>query len=174
MKTVMITRIALLPLSLLPATSARQASPPAAQDCRAAEHRQFDFWLGTWDVTEHDKPAGTNTIEADLKGCVVVEHWTSARGGHGTSLNFFDRRTKAWYQTWIDEQGGALRLKGGLDHGRMVMQSEPMPNSSGGSSIEKITWSPEADGTVRQLWQSSADHGKTWSVAFDGRYRRKK
>jgi hypothetical protein len=170
MKMLIQIAIGLLPLSVLSARTAQQPPPPPAkQDCKAAEHRQFDFWLGTWDVTQKDKPAGTNIIEADLKGCVVVERWTSASGGHGMSLNFFDRSTGSWYQTWIDEQGGALRLRGGLDHGRMVMQSEP-----GGTSIEKITWTPGADGTLGQLWESSTDNGKTWSVSFDGHYRRKK
>ena len=40
-------------------------SPP--QNCSTAEHREFDFWVGTWDVIVQDKPAGINQIEADLK-----------------------------------------------------------------------------------------------------------
>jgi len=37
---------------------------------------------------------------------------------------------------------------------------------------DRITWTPRADGTVRQLWETSAD-GKTWSAIFDGLYSRK-
>ena len=29
------------------------------------------------------------------------------------------------------------------------------------------------DGTVRQLWESSADGGSTWQAVFDGLYRKK-
>ena len=36
---------------------------------------------------------------------------------------------------------------------------------------DRITWTPNGDGTVRQLWESSTDGGATWSVAFDGTYR---
>ena len=39
--------------------------------------------------------------------------------------------------------------------------------------IERITWTPNADGTVRQHWEQSTDGGKTWTTAFDGLYRRK-
>ncbi|HEY8232894.1 MAG TPA: hypothetical protein VIJ10_09535, partial [Vicinamibacteria bacterium] len=87
-------------------------TPPAPQNCTAPEHRQFDFWIGDWEVTVGGQPAGTNRIAEDLKGCVLVEQWTAKGGGRGSSLNFYDRRTRAWHQTWIDEQGGALRLEG--------------------------------------------------------------
>jgi hypothetical protein len=38
----------------------------------------------------------------------------------------------------------------------------------------RIAWSPQPDGRVRQLWETSADDGKTWKVGFDGRYVRAK
>ena len=142
---------------------------PSTPDCSAPEFRQFDFWLGSWNVTVQGKPAGTNVIESSMKGCTLIEHWTSAGGGRGTSLNFYDRRTKAWSQAWIDEGGNALHLKGGLADGRMVLQSDPQTTPKG-VVVQRITWSKEADASVRQLWESSNDAGKTWSVAFDGKY----
>jgi hypothetical protein len=36
--------------------------------------------------------------------------------------------------------------------------------------VQRITWSREADGSVRQLWESSSDGGRTWTAAFDGIY----
>jgi hypothetical protein len=36
----------------------------------------------------------------------------------------------------------------------------------------RITWSREADGTVRQVWEQSAD-AKSWTTVFDGRYVRR-
>ena len=41
------------------------------------------------------------------------------------------------------------------------------------TTLNRITWTPNKDGTVRQLWEASTDQGKTWQVAFDGLYRRK-
>ena len=75
-----------------PAQPPAQAAPPAAPkrpDCSAPERRQFDFWLGKWSVTAAGKPAGTSHIESVMKGCGILEHWTSAGGGNGTSLNFY-------------------------------------------------------------------------------------
>jgi hypothetical protein len=33
----------------------------------------------------------------------------------------------------------------------------------------RITWTPNADGSVRQHWQSTDDAGR-WTTVFDGRY----
>jgi hypothetical protein len=159
------------PLAFGVQSSGDQPAPaaPPRQDCTAPEHRQFDFWIGEWDVVAQGTTAGRNRISADLKGCVIVENWTAKGGGRGSSLNFYDRITRVWYQSWIDEQGGALLLKGGLRDGRMVLQSEPVPNPKGDSTVQRITWTPEENG-LRQLWESSADGGKTWKSVFDGKY----
>lgn len=51
----------------------------------------FDFWLGEWDVHMEDGlNAGVNSITKEQGGCVLIERWTSVRGGSGISLNYFD------------------------------------------------------------------------------------
>ena len=40
--------------------------------------------------------------------------------------------------------------------------------------VNEITWTPNADGSVRQHWRISADGGKTWTTSFDGKYVRVK
>ena len=63
----------------------------ASVPCSAPENRQFDFWLGEWDVTTPDgKLAGTNRITRILSGCALREEWSGAGGIRGTSLNVFD------------------------------------------------------------------------------------
>ena len=40
--------------------------------------RQFDFWLGEWDCTwvhDGDRCTATNSVYADLGGCVLVENF---------------------------------------------------------------------------------------------------
>jgi hypothetical protein len=148
---------------LLPLAAAAQRAP-----CSAPEHRQFDFWIGHWDVFMPDgKKAGENRIEAIEGGCALLEQWTGARGPTGKSLNIYDGERKRWHQTWVDSSGGLLLLDGAFSNGRMVL-------SSGGSPTQRITWTPQGDGSVRQLWQSSEDGGKTWRTAFDGRYVKRK
>ena len=167
------TPLALLAVALVvgapPSLPADTPPPKSPADCTAPEHRQFDFWLGTWDVNQNGKAAGVNRITADLKGCVLVEQWTSASGGRGTSLNFYDRRTTRWHQTWIDEGGNGLLLSGAFADGRMVLSSAP--NKDG--AFDRITWSVQPDGSVRQVWEQTKD-GRSWATAFDGRYVRRK
>jgi len=47
-----------------------------------------------------------------------------------------------------------------------------VPGSERGAP-ERISWTPQAGGRVRQLWESSADDGRTWQVVFDGMYAKK-
>jgi hypothetical protein len=151
----------------------RSADPPpapAAKPCASAEFRQFDFWIGDWDVTTPDgKVAGHNRIEPILGGCALRENWTGARGTNGTSLNVFDAGTRTWRQTWVDDGGSVLLISGRLDGGRMVLEGDA-PAGGGKTTRQRITWTPLPGGRVRQLWSSSADGGKTWKVEFDGTY----
>jgi hypothetical protein len=166
--------LALAALCTLPALAApAQETPPPP--CAGAEHRAFDFWIGEWDVTDPDgAPAGRNRIESILDGCVLLETWEGAQGSAGRSFNMFDARGDGrWHQTWVDGSGGRLDLVGGLDgEGRMVLEGE-RPGAEGGTVRHRITWTPEAGGTVRQHWQASSDAGATWNDLFLGTYRRR-
>jgi hypothetical protein len=162
----MLAAVALAASTPLPAGAADPPPPP----CRAPEHRQFDFWLGHWDVFLPDGTrAGENLIEAVLDGCVLRESWQGRGGLNGTSLNAYDTSDQRWHQTWVDNRGGRLELAGALRDRSMVLVS----GAPGEGTQQRITWTPQADGSVRQLWESSTDGGKSWTVAFDGRYVRK-
>jgi hypothetical protein len=150
------------------------AQAPAAnvnQSCSAAEFHQFDFWEGRWDVFgPAGKLAGHNTIASVQGGCALVESWTGADGGTGTSLNFYDRTDRRWHQSWIGSTGGALRLAGGLKGSGMVLAADPVVRPDGTTVVNRITWTPLADGAVRQVWEVSKDGGREWQVVFDGKY----
>jgi hypothetical protein len=150
-------------------------SPPTPPACRAAEHRQFDFWIGRWEVfTPDGKKAGDNTIEAIDGGCALIERWCGNGGFTGTSLNSWDAQARQWRQHWIDNQGGLLRLAGGLEGGSMVLASSgPDPERPGATLRQRIGWTLQSDGSVRQHWQTSRDEGATWVTEFDGRYVKK-
>jgi hypothetical protein len=156
------------------ATAQEAASQPAAgrPACSVAEHRQFDFWLGDWEVFAPDgKKAGENRIESIDGGCALIERWRGRGGFSGTSLNSWDAAGRRWRQHWVDNQGGVLRLEGRFESGRMVLEGrEPDPAQRGTLVRQRITWTPLASGEVRQLWEQSRDDGVTWTVAFDGRY----
>ena len=155
-----------------PGTATAEDIPMNAPACNGPEHRQFDFWLGRWDVFKLDGTlAGTSRIERAQDGCIVHERYTTPSGYDGQSLNTYDASRKAWHQTWVDNGGTLLLLDGGLVDGKMVLEGATT-GSDGIVTKHRITWTPNPDGTVRQFWEST-DPAGAWTVAFDGLYRRK-
>lgn len=175
-------KLHLFPLAFLTLAAAAQEPPTApAGPCTGPEYRAFDFWVGEWAVTQNGQPAGRNLIESIDGGCALSESWTSAAGNFsGHSLNFYDRTTQRWHQVWVDSSGTVLRLEGGLEDGPelgdgarlQVMVLRGVTRGQDGSTVQnRITWTPNPDGSVRQHWEASSD-GVTWTSAFDGRYAR--
>lgn len=155
------------------ASLAAFAQAPAPPPCPAAEARQFDFWLGDWDVfTPDGKLAGTNRI-AKLYGCVLHESWSNPKV-QGQSFNLYDADRGVWHQTWVDSSGSLLVIEGAMRGGSMVLSDATLPGKKDAKQVNEIAWTPNADGSVRQHWRVSADGGKTWTTSFDGKYVRAK
>lgn len=158
-----------LALLALVAVSAVAQSPPKCDD---PHHADFDFWAGTWNVTDPSgKTVGKNVITKVYDGCALLEKWTSAAGKFaGSSYNAYDRGRDVWHQTWIDNTGNLLLLEGGLSDGAMVLEGT---TAKGDEAVRnRITWTPQENGDVRQVWTVSNDGGATWTTAFDGLYSR--
>lgn len=144
-------------------------------NCCSIKQKAFDFWVGTWQVTNVDgTPAGLNSIVKEEEGCVLRENWTSANASFtGTSLNFYNQNTKQWEQLWIDNSGNHLKLKGNRKDNQMVLSSEEFTHADGQKYVNRITWTINDDGTVRQLWET-LQNKIVKQVVFDGLYRRTK
>jgi hypothetical protein len=156
---------------ILPVVLAAQgAGSPSG--CTAVEHRQFDFWVGDWNVTVQGDQAGTNDVTLEEQGCVLHEHWAGSRGGTGQSFNFYDRVEGKWHQLWVDSGGNYLHLTGAYADGQMRFTGTAA-GPDGKPQAQRLTFFRNADGTVRQLWETSADGRDPWQVAFDGLYRKK-
>jgi hypothetical protein len=149
---------------------AAETSP--ASGCGSAESNQFDFWVGTWRVTENGALAGHNSIQKIDGACALLESWTGAEGVTGHSLNIHDARRKVWHQTWVDGRGALLLLEGSFRDGSMILEGQRPPSDDGKRSMDRITWTPLPSGQVRQHWQVSSDGGAHWTTSFDGLYTR--
>ncbi|WP_051304345.1 hypothetical protein [Calidithermus chliarophilus] len=149
-----------------------QGQPPAG--CKTPEHRQFDFWIGEWDVfSPGGARIGSSTVEGILDGCALVENWQAAGGGGGKSFNAYVVPLKKWHQFWVASNGGTLEMYGTFQNGKMVLET---PSAEGAPLIIRYTWNV-VDGDkdrVRQFSEQSRDGGKTWSPGFDGLYVRRK
>jgi hypothetical protein len=138
--------------------------------CAGDAHRQFDFWVGTWEVTNaQGDVVGANQVTSILGGCVLLEEWQSAGPYSGKSFNIYDAANDKWHQTWVDNGGLLLELDGKLVDGNMVLKGV-RPGRDGATVIHRITWEPLEGGNVRQTWDTSEDDGQTWTTQFDGRY----
>lgn len=189
----MLIALALL-FAVLPRLSALPQAPPAPAapapkpfDCSAPEHRQFDFWIGEWDVVPNPAtiPAGTppppagqkpgrNVIEKAHNGCVLIENWM-ATGQTGQSFNLYDRTSKRWHQTWVDSSGGRHEYWGELKNGNMVFAGEiPLGPASrfAGRRVVRLTFFPMGPDQVRQFLEALNMDG-TWSVSYDFIYTRR-
>jgi hypothetical protein len=150
-------------------TSQSNTQPPAKPCGAKPEYRQFDFWIGEWDVQAGGKQVGTNSVQLILSDCVIFENWTGARGMTGKSFNIYNAAKGKWQQTWVDSTGNVLELYGEFKDGAMRLTGEKH-GPKGGKIIDRITFFPLEGGRVRQLWESSQDEGKTWNTVFDGLY----
>lgn len=158
-------------------TTPRPAPPAAApapgQYCADAAHRQFDFWLGDWNVTSPDgKPLGTNQVTSIMGNCVLQEHWLGAKGMSGTSFNTYSLEDRQWHQMWVTDRGATFQLAGGLQGNRMVMTREI--RDEGSIVVQRWSWEKVSDDKVIQRTEISEDGGKTWKPGFEGIYTRKK
>lgn len=139
----------------------------------SSEARQFDFWVGDWEVfNTQGQKAGTNSVQSFSDGCGLLENWTGALGGDGKSINFYDAGTGKWYQSWIGTGGGSLRYAGNFKDGAMHFEGETM--ASGKKTLQKLTFTKLDENTVRQVFEASNDDGKTWAITTDLKYVRKK
>lgn len=136
-----------------------------------AEHRQFDFWAGSWRVSNEsdDKNYGNNTITIEEGGCLLQERWQSAGGGTGSSINYYDPGDGKWHQLWVDRGASIINIAGNLAEGSMVLSGDIYYLAEGRKADFRGSWTPLPDGTVRQFFEERDADGK-WQPWFDGYY----
>ncbi len=146
--------------------------------CCTEHHKAFDFWEGDWEVYSPDgNKAGENSIIKIQDNCILKENWKSANPNFtGTSFNYYNLKTSQWEQLWIDNQGQVLKLYGNRIDNQMILESEKFKDKDENDIYNRITWTKNADGTVRQLWESITilEEKEAINVIFDGLYKPKK
>jgi hypothetical protein len=162
--------------SLAQEQAAEPATPPESI-CETDEHfRDFDFWVGEWNVYANDEEQtfqGTNSVTRQHDGCLLVENWTSARGGGGSSMNYYDPLEGRWRQLWV-AGGYSIDYTGSLDDGGSMFLNGKINYYKTGRSFKfRGTWTPRPDGSVRQFFEQHDPERNAWTVWFDGLYVRK-
>jgi hypothetical protein len=151
-------------------SSAAQKDPC---NCCSDQHKQFDFWVGEWEVYDHrDTLVGKNTILKLQGNCLLQENWTS-KTMTGTSYNWYNQTDSTWNQVWVDNQGYQLELKGKFRNGRMVMKSKLLKGQNVDRYYNQISWEAKQDGSVVQIWEIYDKENKLIREIFRGIYKRK-
>ena len=168
--------LAVVTLSLL---SAQQTSTAPQNPCAAPQQKQFDFWVGEWDLTWPGEKSGetghgTNSIKRILDGCVVQENFSGADSTHlrGTSVSTFDARSGHWKQTWVDNEGSYLDFAGDFNNGQMILQRE-FSQKDGTRIMQRMVWKNITANEMDWSWEASRDGGMTWQVNWRIHYKRK-
>lgn len=150
------------------------SEPEIARNCQDDEYRQFDFWLGEWDVARSVNGAAEarSSIKRMVRGCAIQETYSTDSGYTGESINWYDPERGLWRQTWIDNTGLVLELSGGLDEmGRMVLQGPARTTSEASQVEDRLSWARREDGQVEQHWDQRAPGEADWRRVFTGYYR---
>ena len=149
---------------------AQTAAPP---NCEGAPYRDFDFWVGEWDVfTPDGKKAGENLITLEENECLILERWTSVSGGTGQSYNYYDLAAQNWRQVWVSA-AATIDYTGGLnDAGAMALEGE-IAYRNGTTAPFRGVWTALADGSVRQDFEQYNAATEEWAPWFTGVYKRK-
>ncbi|MBL0356609.1 MAG: hypothetical protein IPP72_06780 [Chitinophagaceae bacterium] len=149
--------------------------------CSEPVYRQFDFWLGEWEVfNTNGSKAGDSKILIMLDSCVIREEWTSTTLQQGVryagrSYNTYNKAKKTWQQYWVDNAGGVTEFcNGHFENNKMILETDNTKQPDGTYKIQKMTFYGLGPDKVRQWGESSTDGGKTWNTDFDLAYRKKK
>ncbi|NNF29436.1 MAG: hypothetical protein HKN73_19570, partial [Gemmatimonadetes bacterium] len=172
----MVSRVAMA--FFVPLAAAGQETSPGfpVSSALQPEARQFDFWVGEWDVTlrvrqndgswadQHQAVAHGYPI---LNGKAVLELWSEDRiqGIKGFSVRSFDPQSDEWvlWLNWPQPNQAILgRLTGRFRHGRGEFFSE-FPGQDGETVRARYTFSDVAPDRLRWDDAYSRDGGETWS-----------
>ena len=168
-----VVTFSLLLATLAATASFAQDSTKTAKACSAPEFRQFDFWVGDWDLTWGDSGRGTNIITRELDNCVIEEHFSAEPKGtfDGRSVSTYDVKYHRWLQTWVDNSGGYLDFVGGWTGEKMIFWREAVTDS--GSFLQRMVYYDIEKNSLDWKWEKSTDGGANWQTLWQIHYKRK-
>ncbi|TNE63072.1 MAG: DUF1579 domain-containing protein [Alphaproteobacteria bacterium] len=178
-----------LALMLSPAATAQDADPtPGAilgdtpyvsPSCAQADHHEFDFLNGTWDmkvmVAGRWQLAGSAVQKPALGGCaslmaISFARWgdyyraLTARDGFAAILiSSYDSKARNWRQVWVDDMGGMItNLRGRkYEDGMRLVGHAP---GRDGAELQRHEWKIISESVVEFTFEQSLDGGKNWSM----------
>jgi hypothetical protein len=130
--------------------------------------RDFDFWVGDWDVSWGEDARGTNKVSHLFDGRAILEQFDGRPGIDllGTSVSVYDSKSARWCQTWVDSERNYLLFEGAFADGGMDLRT------TGDGVMYRMQWKDIEDDTLRWLWQRSREDAE-WETLWELRYARR-
>lgn len=150
-------------------------APEPPSPCASPEARQFDFWIGDWDLT-WDGGSGTNVVRSELGSCVIEENFdgrdAEGKGLVGKSMSVYSPAKGKWLQTWVDNSGGYLDFEGGWTDSTMVLGRQA--KRDGKTFLQRMVFYDITHDAFDWNWERSDDEGATWKPLWVIHYARRK
>ncbi|HVS64887.1 MAG TPA: hypothetical protein VMT85_15440 [Thermoanaerobaculia bacterium] len=157
----------LLLLTLLTLTGGATAAAQTA--CERAGDDTLDYLLGEWRLVDaQGNESGSRVVREAAGGCALIEELRDAGGRESNGFLYRDPASGIWHGSWVDADGGVLRLSGEAAGDRAVLVGEA--TTALGAALGRMTLEREAQNRFSMLIELSTDGGATWSELFDGSY----
>ncbi|KAA3597988.1 MAG: hypothetical protein DWQ06_12880 [Calditrichaeota bacterium] len=166
--------ILILILGLFATMISAQENESPKSPCDFTEAKQFDFWVGEWNLTWADSGKGFNKVEKILGSCVIQENFDGLESTplKGISVSTYNKNLKKWQQTWVDNSGAYLDFVGEFADGKMILARE-FTGKEGKKIMQRMVWFNITKNTLNWNWERSLDEGKTWKPLWQIHYTRK-
>jgi hypothetical protein len=141
----------------------QQTAGRGADRCEAAEYRQMDFIVGTWEVSNKGQKSADVTLErTSASGCGLVETWHSVNGGGGNGLFGYSPAGKGWQYFWVPSSGQPSWLHEGKPTANPNEMEFTLTRTQADGTSHESHWTltKTADDHIRELSVNTAD-GKT-------------
>lgn len=139
----------------------------------------FDFWVGEWNLSWEDPEGnvvkGKNEIIKILDGKVFKENFRALEGqlsGYvGKSWSVYNKRTKEWKQTWVDNQGAYLDFIGKFEGDKRIFFRKTQ-NKEGEAVLQRMVFYDIDEDSFTWDWEQSSDNGESWELQWRINYER--
>jgi len=160
----------------------------AQEACHEEHYREFDFWIGEWDLTNlrlqedgswADVGTATDRVFPVAGGCGIVELWDGYLGNshiRGFSVRTYDPTAGKWLLVlnWPRQnQAGFGMLEGEFRHGRGEFYTE-FTAEDGTEGMTRYSFADIGHDTFRWNDGTSTDGQQTWRTSWIMEFRRRK
>lgn len=187
MKTLRIMlALAALCLTLTVTTSAQDNTGAMPEMGAPKEIKELSWLVGTWDVvmktkwdpnaTDWAEEKGTATYSYAVDSSAIMMHYQGMTMGmsfKGLMVQTFDRETKMWQSSWVDNFSARLVLYTGTRaKGKTVLTGEDL--MQGQKMTTRMTTFNESPTKFEWSMEGSIDGGKTFMTSATAVYTKRK